>query len=98
MFTPDSRYTPLPELEHELPDGRVVVYKARRFLPKPEAFQALGQERVVVGDRPDLLAARTLGDPGAWVHLADANGALHPMDLVRQPGRPLTLPMPTGGE
>ena len=98
MLDPNSRYFDLADLHLTGPDGEVVVYKARRFIPRPDAFQVVGQVQVTHQDRPDLLAARTLGDPLAFYHLCDANGALHPMDLVARDGAQLRVPMPMGGE
>ncbi|MEZ4618987.1 MAG: hypothetical protein R2867_26210 [Caldilineaceae bacterium] len=46
MFEPSSRYYALEDAEHILPDGRVVVYKRRRFLPQPESLETLVEVRI----------------------------------------------------
>jgi len=66
---------------------------ARRLLPRGASLPKLGEARVIQGDRLDLIAARTLGDPEQYWRVCDAADALDPADLV-QPGRTLTIPMP----
>ena len=94
MFEPTSRYYEIENAVATLPDGREIVYKRRRFLPRPAELQPLGAETVSSGDRLDLVAARALGDPEQFWRVCDANGALDPADLI-EPGRRLTIPMPT---
>lgn len=90
MFGSTSRYATLPDLSFEDADGRVHVYKARRFPPieKPPLMSSV---RVREGERLDNIAARTLGDPLAFWRIADANGAMDPFDLV-VPGARLVIP------
>lgn len=93
MFDQTSRYAPLEEAEHTLPDGRTVVYKRRRFLPHARDLQPLAEEPVRAGDRIDLVAARTIGDPEQFWRVCDANDALEPEALV-EPGRRLVIASP----
>jgi len=94
MLDPDSRYYHLEETVYEAPDGRKTIYKRRRFLPQGERIPELQIVTVGTGDRLDLIAARTLGDPLAFWQIADANNAMHPFDLTAEVGRVLKVPIP----
>ncbi|GAB4574779.1 MAG: hypothetical protein Kow0077_23030 [Anaerolineae bacterium] len=94
MFDPTSRYADLEDAEHTLPDGRVVRYKRRRFLPRPESLDTLVVVRVQQGQRTDHIAAATLGDPLQFWRLLDANLALHPVELTETVNRPVRVPIP----
>lgn len=90
MFTPTSRYAALPELSFEGADGKVHLYKARRFPPTrpPRPMRSVS---VRDGERLDHIAAAMLGDPLAFWRIADANGAMDPFALTR-PGARLLIP------
>jgi nucleoid-associated protein YgaU len=75
-----SRYYGLPVLELPAPDGSVIRYVGRRFIPRTDSFPTLVVHRVQQGDRIDLLAARYLGDPLLYWRIADANLAVQPDD------------------
>lgn len=92
MFNSSSRYARLPNRLYTAPDGTQTVYKARRLLPQPLRVPARGTVEVKPGDRPDLVAARSLGQPELFWRLADANGATDPFTLTRLPGRRLRVP------
>ncbi len=94
MFTRESRYAALPTATLTMPDGRVVVYVRRRFRPGAAEVVAYAEEAVAAGDRPDLVAARTLGDPEAAWRLADANDVMRPAELTAEPGRMLRIAAP----
>jgi nucleoid-associated protein YgaU len=51
---------------------------------------------VTEGDRLDLIAFRTLGDPEIFWRICDANDAMNPFDLVAdgEIGRKLRVPIP----
>ena len=98
MFNYTSRYYNLETLKMTAPDGREVVYKSRRFLPKGAAMQLLVEATVTEGDRLDLITARTLGDPEHFWRVADANDAMNPFDLTAETGRVLRVPVPQPGE
>jgi hypothetical protein len=97
MFTFTSRYYNLETVMLTLPDGRVVVYKRRRFLPQGELMPLLVEATVTEGDRLDLITARTLGDPEQFWRVADANNAMNPFDLTAEIGRTLRVPVPQPG-
>jgi hypothetical protein len=90
-----GRYAGIEVARITLPDGRVVAYHRRRFIPQPEALATQGWEQVDDGDRVDHLAARALGDPTAFWRLCDANLADDPAEL-EQPGRTLRVALPEG--
>lgn len=92
MFDPTSRYAGLSTARTTLPDGRVVSYVRRRFLPQAESLPVLAEVVVMQGDRMDVITARVLRDPEQFWRLCDANGAMDPWELVRTPGRRLRVP------
>lgn len=94
MFEHTSRYYDLETATHTTPDGRVVAYKRRRLLPRGEEMSLLAGVSVTRGDRLDLIAARTLGDPEQFWRVCDANDAMNPVVLTAQPGRTLRVPVP----
>ena len=96
MFEPTSRYAALETAELIAPDGSVIVYLRRRFLPRGEALPPLLEVTVTEGDRLDLIAARTLGDPEQFWRIADANNAMNPAELTDEPGATLRVPAPHG--
>ena len=94
MFEHTSRYYALETATYAAPDGRVVAYKRRRFLPRGEEMPLLAEVTVTRGDRLDLIAARTLGDPEQFWRVCDANDAMNPASLMDEPGRTLRVPVP----
>ena len=96
QFPPSSRYHGLPTKTLGQPDGRSIVYLARRFVPPSEQFALLREHVVVEGDRLDNLAARHLGDPELFWRIADANNALRADALTDEIGRRLRMTHPAG--
>lgn len=97
MLDPRSRYATLPVAELTLPDGRVVAFVRRRFLPRPDGSPVLAEVAVADGERLDQFTARTLGDPTQFWRIADANPATttgDPDHLVDRSGRVLRVPQP----
>lgn len=94
-FPVSSRYYTTPTAETTLPDGRHVVFLRRRFLPAVERFSVIASHLLRQDERLDHVAAAHLGDPEQSWRLADANGALHPRDLI-EPGRTLDITLPEG--
>lgn len=94
-FPVNSRYCGVPTVEATLPDGRPVVFLRRRFLPAPERFSVITAHLLRQDERLDHVAAAHLGDAEQSWRLADANGALHPRELV-EPGRALNITLPEG--
>lgn len=94
MFDHTSRYYKIKDATYITEGGDRVLYKLRRFLPCGEDLPALGQVTVMEGDRPDLVTARTLGDPLQFWRVCDANDAMDPFEMTEQPGRQLKIPDP----
>jgi hypothetical protein len=94
MFDAGSRYAVVETATLRDPDGRLVAYVRRRFLPRGAGLPLLVEVEVTQGDRLDLIAGRTLGDPEAFWRVCDANDALDPADLTATIGRRLRVPFP----
>jgi len=94
MVDETSRYYGLETRTMSTPDGRVVRYLTRRFLPQGERLPLLVEVTVTQGDRLDLIAVRTLGDAEQAWRICDANNAMHPGDLLSEMGRVLRVPLP----
>jgi hypothetical protein len=97
-FPPDSRYHRYSTQQYTSPDGKVITYLARRFVPKPGApnYATVARHTVKRGDRLDLIAANYLGDPLMFWLLCDANGAVRPDELVETLGTVLDITTPQG--
>ena len=94
MFDHTSRYYNLEVATKELSDGRTVSYVRRRFLPQGGEMPLLAEVEVIQGERIDLVAYRTLGDPLAYWRICDANNAMDPQELTEEPGFRLRVPLP----
>lgn len=94
-FPANSRYAGSATLGWTAPDGTIVTYLARRIVPSPDVLTTSASYQVTGHDRPDIVAARALGDPLLAWRLADANRVLHPAELMRV-GRTLGIPLPQG--
>ena len=95
MFDKKSRYFSCQDAILLLPNSHTVSYKARRFIPKTQTMFSLQQVTVVAGDRIDLIANKTIGDPLQFWRICDANNAMHPLELIT-PGNILQIPVPRG--
>jgi len=95
-FPPTSRYYGIEQASLTLDDGSLLRYLRRRFLPQPQGFALLHEHVVEQGERPDLVAARELGDAEAYWRLCDANGVMHPDDLTDTVGERLRITLPEG--
>src|SRR5206468_519386 len=93
MFDPSSRYVKLDTATLVQPDGSVIVYVRRRFIPPADTHVELARVDVNPGERFDLLAARTLGDPLHFWRLCDANDVADPAEL-ETPGLQVIVPLP----
>ena len=94
---PTSRYAGLPTASFTAPDGRVLMYLRRRFVPSSEEMTVLARHRVRQGDRLDRIAAGELGDPEQFWRVCDANDALVPRALTAGIGSVLVIPLPQDG-
>ncbi len=93
MFEHTSRYYDLENATFVNSDGRKMTYKRRRFLPQGENMPLLAEVTPIQGDRLDLIAFRTLGDPTLFWRICDANNAMNPEDLIK-PGRIIRVAVP----
>ncbi|HEY4591272.1 MAG TPA: LysM domain-containing protein [Thermoanaerobaculia bacterium] len=91
-----SRYSGVGTATLETPDGEIIVFLRRRFVPQPERFSLLREYVVTQGDRLDNIAAQQLGDPEQFWRLCDANRALRPDELTEEIGRRLRITLPEG--
>jgi hypothetical protein len=103
MFFRGSRYEGISETSLVAKDGRTIRYKRMRFVPQNTAPPRIFV-RADPGDRPDLLAFRTIGDPEQFWRLCDLNLVRRPIDLVPPPpgagaiaSRRVAVPSPAGG-
>jgi hypothetical protein len=94
MFEPTSRYFALPDGTLTSPDGRVITYRRRRFLPQGKDMALLVEVTLEQGERLDNVTARTLGQPEQFWRVCDANDVMNPFDLEIDSGRPLRVPIP----
>ncbi len=94
MFEPTSRYHSLETATLTTADGKAIAYKRRRFLPQGETLPLLVEVTVTQGDRLDLIAGRTLGDPEQFWRVCDANNAMDPFELTAKLGGVIRVPIP----
>jgi nucleoid-associated protein YgaU len=94
MIDAASRYYQNGRLIYVAPDGTPVPILKRRLLPQGDSLDVMVTVTVTGGQRPDLLAARLLGDPVQFWRIADANNAMNPSELTDVPGRQLNIPRP----
>ncbi|TVR51410.1 MAG: LysM domain-containing protein [Puniceicoccaceae bacterium] len=96
MFPPNSRYHGAAIAVHVDTEGREVRHLRRRFIPGAASLASIEHHLVSDGDRPDTIAAATLGDPELYWQLCDGNGVMHPRELTAVPGRTLRVTLPAG--
>jgi hypothetical protein len=94
MYEHTSRYYALETATLTGPDGRAVAYTRRRFLPAGRTMPTLVEIAPGPGDRLDLIAARTLGDPEQFWRICDANNVLDPAELLDEPDSTIRVPIP----
>jgi hypothetical protein len=94
-FPPQSRYSGVETAAYTGPDGKVVAYLRRRFIPAAERFALLQEHAVRQGERLDQLTARYLGDPEQFWRVCDANAAMRPEELEEE-GRRVRITLPEG--
>ena len=78
------------------PDDPGVAYVLRRFIPQMRDIAVVAEHIVSSGERPDLLAAQTLGDPELYWRIADANTVTDPFELTDTLGARVGIPRPPG--
>lgn len=94
MFFRGSRYETVKDAEIETSEGRLIQYKRMRFIPNTNGNLSY---QIKEGDRPDLAAFHTIGDPEHFWRLCDVNKTQRPADLTDVPGSRIAVPGPEGG-
>lgn len=94
-MTSPSRYAATGTAIWTAPDGTVVPYLLRRFLPQPGQLTPLRTHLAGPGERIDVIAYTELGDPELSWLLADASTADRPSDLSK-PGTTIIVPAGPG--
>jgi hypothetical protein len=95
-YPPTSRYHGLGLQQITLPDGRQRTYLQRRFIPQADDLQQIGVHAVRQGERIDIIAADSFGDPTQAWRLCDANGEGF-QSLVEPVGRGLKISIGKAG-
>jgi hypothetical protein len=93
-YPPNSRYAGMPLLTYRTPDGREIVYSARRLVPRPEQFKPLAVYRHDKDRRIDEIADIYYGDSEQYWRICDANLVSWPPDTTKTPDAQLVIPMP----
>ena len=75
-------------------DTHIIVYKERRFIPQIKQMITLQDVTVMAGERLDNLTFRTIGDPEQFWRICDANGAMHPLEMMKEAGKVLHIGVP----
>jgi hypothetical protein len=94
VFEVTSRYSVIEIAKYTAPDGREIAYLRRRFLPQGESLPLLVEVTWADGDRLDLIAARTIGDPEQFWRICDANNVMNPFNTIVELGETLRVPIP----
>ena len=98
MTDPTSRYASLDVVTATVPDGtggsREVRCLSRRLLPMPGSAHPLTVHTVAPGDRPDTIAAASLGDPAQFWRICDAHPVIHPDELTAADRIGTRIPIP----
>jgi hypothetical protein len=94
MFEQTSRYSSCEDAQMVIEEGHVLTYKRRRFLPQGEKIPPLREFVISAGDRLDVIAAHTIGDPEQYWRICDANNVMHPLELTGEPGRKIKIAAP----
>ncbi len=89
-----SRYRGVPLATHVRPDGSVVAYGRRRFVPAPGQIATAAMHVVRGGDRPDLLAHAAYQQPLLQWRIGDANAVIDLFELTDTLGERVRIPEP----
>lgn len=95
-FSLTSRYYGIDITTFESAQQGTIPYVRRRFVPSPERFQLLQEHTVTQSERPDTITSQYLGDPEQFWRVCDANGVMHPNELVETIGRRIRITLPEG--
>jgi hypothetical protein len=94
-FPANSRYYSTETNTFVEPDGTIVSYLRRRFLPALNRFTLLQRYQVTEGDRLDNVTAKFLGDAEQFWRLCDANPVCLPSQLEKI-GTVIRITLPDG--
>lgn len=95
-FPPNSRYNGIETAKLTRPDGKIVVYLRRRFIPPVAGYALIREHLVTERDRLDNIAAAEIGDPEQFWRICDANAVLRPSELVETVGSRIRITLPAG--
>jgi hypothetical protein len=96
-FDAASRYSGVPLKLHQPRASQPgVAFVGRRFIAAASSIGVAARFVVTGSDRPDTVAAKTLGEPLLYWRIADANAALDPSELTDTLGRSIVIPLPPG--
>ena len=96
-FAPSSRYFTVAIGRYVRgPGDPGAPYLLRRFIPQMRDIAVVAEHIVSSGERPDLLAAQTLGDSEFYWRVADANAVTDPFELTDTLGTRVRIPRPPG--
>jgi len=96
-FDAASRYNGVPLKVHQpRPEVPGIACVGRRFIPAASSIGVAARYVVTGSDRPDSVAARSLGDALLYWRIADANAVLDPNALTDTLGRSIVIPLPPG--
>jgi hypothetical protein len=96
MFASNSRYASLPVKTLVQPDGTIVSYVSRRFLPQPDSQDLLIYATVTESDRLDNITQQYLDDPQQFWRVCDGNSCMSPFELTEQVGSKIRITLPQG--
>jgi hypothetical protein len=96
VFFAGSRYADCAIAEYGPPDGPIIRYARRRFLPDPSTLVTDRLLPVLPMDRVDRAAYRAYRNAELSWRLADGNGATDPRELTDEPGRLLRVTLVAG--
>jgi hypothetical protein len=95
-FPVTSRYYRVGTAFMENADGTSIIFLKRRIIPSAESLSLMVEHQVKEADRLDNITAAYIGDPEQFWQVADANNAMRPEDLAKNPGRWLRITHPQG--
>lgn len=91
-----SRYRGVALAAWTRPDGTLLAYSKRRFIPPRREIASAAVHLVRGGERPDLLAQQHYQQPLLQWRIADGNAVIDPFELTDTPGARVVVPVPPG--
>ena len=87
-----SRYARIETRTSKRADGLEVLHLKRRFIPKSNDLSVIRLHKLKQGERLDHIANQHFNNPELDWMICDANGAMHPDELLEEVGRMLRIP------